>query len=95
MSSNKGITSDGFSDCWFKDTERRDLLMDWWNSDLMQKLNDEIFSARLIPLNKVWPEIPKQDQFRPIVVVSPVIKWLESRFLWKIKEYLLSGLDKN
>ena len=69
--------------------------MDWWNSDIMQKLNDQIFSARLIPLNKVWPEIPKQDQFRRIVVVSPVIKWLETRFLRKIKEYLVKGLDKN
>ena len=59
MSSDKGITSDGFSDSWFKDTEKRDLLMDWWNTDIMHKLNDQIFSARLIPLNKVWPEIPK------------------------------------
>ena len=58
MSSGKGITSDGFSDYWFKDTERLDLLIDWWNIGIMCKLNDQIFKARLIPLNKVWPEIP-------------------------------------
>ena len=28
-------------------------------------------------------------------MVSPVIKWLEGRFLTRIKEYLSKGLDKN
>ena len=25
----------------------------------------------------MWPDIPKDDQFRPIVVLSPIFKWLE------------------
>ncbi len=59
MSSNKGITSDGFSDNWFRETKRQDLLTNWWNRNLIWTLNNEIFKARLIPLNKVWPAIPK------------------------------------
>ena len=32
MSQNKGITGDGFSDNWFRDTQRWDLINDFWNS---------------------------------------------------------------
>ena len=53
------------------------------------------FEARLIPLNKVWPDIPNEDQFRPIVVLSPLYKWLERRFLWKLSRYMTDKLDCN
>lgn len=42
---------------------------------------NKIGEARLIPLNKVWPDIPKAHEFRPIVVLSPMFKFLELRFL--------------
>ena len=43
-------------------------------------LNHKSFEVRLIPLNKVWPNIPKVEDFRPIIVLSPIIKWMEMRF---------------
>jgi hypothetical protein len=79
------VAFDGFSDLWFKTTKRYDLLLGWWNNDILFLLGDVSFRARLIPLNKVWPDIPHNDEFRPIVVVSPVVKWLESRFLPKLQ----------
>ncbi len=53
------------------------------------------FEARLIPLNKVWPRIPRGDQFRPICVLSPAYKWLELRFLPRLRDYMSHGLDRN
>lgn len=69
-------------------------MRDWWRASIISILGEKTFCARLIPLNKVWPDIPKEDQFRPIVVVSPVIKWLETRFLQQIKLYMFTNLDK-
>ena len=66
-----------------------------WNNEILKrlfKLNS--FEARLIPLNKAWPSIPEEDQFRPIVVTSAIIKWIEIRFLPKLKNYLKHDLDK-
>jgi hypothetical protein len=51
--------------------------------------------GRLIPLNKVWPDIPKPDEFRPIVVLSPLFKCLELRFLPKLRNYAVNKLDRN
>ena len=67
---------------------------DLWNSHAVRLLSRS-FEARLIPLNKVWPDIPEEDQFRPIVVLSPVFKWLERRFLPKLSHYLTNQLDRN
>jgi hypothetical protein len=46
-----------------------------------------MFQARLCPLNKVWPNIPLSDEFRPIEVLSPLYKFLELRFLSKLNTY--------
>ena len=81
MSSGKGITFDGFSDTWFKYTKKTNILRNWWNNDTLLLLDKYIFRARLIPLNKVYPEIPRYNQFRPIVVLSAAYKYLEARFL--------------
>ena len=43
----------------------------------------------------MWPDIPKGDQFRPIVVLSPMFKWLERRFILKLQRYLTRHLDRN
>ncbi len=81
--SGKGLAFDAISDTWMRQTERRDLLADVWRHEAIQALARS-FEARLIPLNKVWPDIPQADQFRPIVVLSPMFKWLELRFLHKL-----------
>jgi hypothetical protein len=44
----------------------------------------ESMKARLITLNKVWPNIPTLDNFRPITVLSPIIKFIEMIFLPKL-----------
>ena len=46
-----------------------------------------IGEARLIPLNKVWPNIPSPDEFRPITVLSPIFKWMELRFIGTLNTY--------
>lgn len=75
----KGHTPDGFSDVWIRCTDRRELLADLWNPRALRQLG-RCFEARLVPLNKAWPDIPAVDQFRPIVVLSPLYKFLERRF---------------
>jgi hypothetical protein len=45
---------------WIKTTERWDLLANLWNQESMTLLQKS-FVAKLVPLNKVWPDIPKAD----------------------------------
>jgi hypothetical protein len=40
-------------------------------------LSNHVFNARLIPLNKVHPKDPRVDDYRPIVVLSHSVKFLE------------------
>ena len=61
MSKNKAVTFDGFSDIWFKQTKDTELLRDWWNPEVMSLLIQKSFETRLIPLNKVYPKLPKID----------------------------------
>ena len=49
-----------------------------------QKFCLNIFEARLIPLNKERPNKPKIHQFRPIIVLSAMYKFIELRFLAKL-----------
>jgi hypothetical protein len=51
---------DAFSDTWFRTTNRVEIINDMWREVILKKLADS-FAARLIPLNKVWPEIPRGD----------------------------------
>jgi hypothetical protein len=44
-------------------------------------------TGRLIPLNKEYPNIPKYDKFRPIVVLSPLVKCMEGMIVRKLKWY--------
>ena len=52
MSKKKAVTYDGFSDKWIRETKNPKLLINWWNNDSIKWLSDNIFEARLIPLNK-------------------------------------------
>ena len=59
------------------------MLRDLWNPEAMGLIKDSM-KAKLVPLNKVLPEIPKDREFRPIIVLSPLYKFLELRFLPKL-----------
>ena len=93
-SANKAESFDFISGRWIKFTQRWDLLFNLWNFEAIQML-ERSFEARLVPLNKVWPDIPKGDEFRPIVIESPMYKFLELRFFPKLQSYLVNQLDKN
>ena len=61
----------------------------------MKLLGNKVFEAQLIPLKKKWPSILKSHEFRPITVLSAAYKWLELRFMNKLKAYLVNELDRN
>ena len=67
-----------------------ELLCDLWSKKL-NKIEDleRLFKARLIALNKVHPKIPKKSEFRPIIILSLIVKIMESRWLPKLKEYMV------
>ena len=94
LSSNRALTEDGFSDAWIRRTQNTALISNLWRKDTILKLKKS-FQARLVPLNKVWPSIPRFDQFRPIIILSPMIKFIELRFYRKLLNYLKWDLDKN
>ncbi len=57
---------------------------------------DEIhFVSRLIPLNKKHPNIPNADEFRPIIVMSSLVKLLEARLLKKLQSYTIEKLQRS
>jgi len=95
MSRNKGISFDSISDSiFYKPTaELRSILKRLWTIPLAQ-IGGQHFQARLVALNKAHPGIPTKDQFRPIIVLSPIIKYLEARFLPRISEYLCRRLNR-
>ena len=61
MSKNKGLTNDGWSVNYIRKLKKnKKLLKNQWNPLAMEKLK-ELFEARLISLNKVWPDIATKD----------------------------------
>lgn len=66
---------------FFRKCNNPALLDNWWNETALRNLGKKIFETRLIPLNKKWPNIPYQHEFRPITVLSSAYKWIELRFL--------------
>jgi len=64
-----------------------------WDKDVTNtKEFERHLTGRLVPLNKVHPEIPKPDEMRPIIALSPILKLLESRFREKLENYLLEQM---
>lgn len=53
---------------------------DIWNNNSIHKFGLKTFLARLIPLNKKHSKIPGESDFRPITVLSPLLKLLLLRF---------------
>ncbi len=50
------------------------------------------FKGRLIALNKKHPEIPRRDQFRPIVISGLIVKILEGRLVKPLRNYMSKRL---
>ena len=90
---NKAISYDGVSDLWLKKTLNWKILSRLWNNDVAE-INPQLFKARLIPLNKSHPDIPKETDFRPIVVLSSLYKFMELRFLPNLNKYLSEQMSK-
>ena len=61
MSMNKGVTFDGFSDNWFRNSNQK-ILTNWWNNETFSHLFPLSFESLLIPLNKAHPNIPNKQQ---------------------------------
>jgi hypothetical protein len=56
-SQGKAMGSDGFVDEWIRKAEKKHLLSDLWNNRTLRGMKDT-FKVDLVPLNKVWPNIP-------------------------------------
>jgi len=97
LSTNKAITLDGLSDIMFEEDNIKrssEIFRDLWSIALETlKGIQKSFTSRLIPLNKMFPEIPTRKQMRPILVCSPLQKLLEARFLPKLMRYLCEKLN--
>jgi len=50
-------------------------------------------TGRLIPLNKVHPQVPDRTQMRPIICLSPIVKLAEARFKNKLDNYMTSRMN--
>ena len=99
LSYGKAITLDGITDSIFKKENVNrvaEIFKDLWSTDLSQiKGIEASFTSRLVPLNKVFPNILTRKQMRPILVCSSLQKLLESRFLPKLMDYLKNKLNKS
>ena len=92
MASNKALSFDLFSDIIFSQEYKSktcELIKSLWNSEVTNTLDASHFEARLVPLNKKHPEVPKPEEFRPIIVMSPLVKLLETKLLPRLQSYLI------
>ncbi|CAD8215511.1 unnamed protein product [Paramecium octaurelia] len=93
MSRNKAISFDGVSDNFIRNCKNVHIFCDIWKQSTIET-NYACCRARLVPLNKVFPDIPTKTQFRPITILSPLFKLLELRFLPRLQQYLSTRLSK-
>lgn len=106
LASEKAIAYDGLSGILFSKEKRTNneksnmekiasKLRNIWRLPLhqIQEIEDS-WDTRLVPLNKVFPEIGTRKQLRPIAIQSQIVKLLEARFLPKLQEYLNNKLDR-
>ncbi|CAD8201859.1 unnamed protein product [Paramecium pentaurelia] len=42
----------------------------------------------------VHPKRPTSEQFRPLVILSPLLKFIELRFYKQLKDYMIHGIKK-
>jgi len=98
LSKNKALAEDYCEDSvlWesiLNDNKSARYFTQLWDSNIT---NTEEFqrhlTGRLVPLNKVHPEIPKPDEMRPIIALSPILKLVESRFREKLEKYMVEKM---
>ena len=93
ISSGKAIAWDALTDSIFRKTwmEKSALLFAdlWQHLKLIKNLH---FESRLIPLNKVHPQIPTRKDMRPIIVTSPLVKLIEAGIMPDLRDYLIKNL---
>jgi len=97
FSHNKAAACDYISDTLFSPALRQltnDKLGDLWThlATHRHETPDNLFSTRLIPLNKCHPDVPTAKDCRPIAIQSPIIKLLEARIREKLEKYLIEKL---
>ena len=93
LSNGKAIAWDGVTDSIFKkDWQEKNatIFSDLWKN--LGLIKNKHFESRLIPLNKVHPQIPSRKDMRPIVVTSPIVKLIEAGLLPELSEYLIKNL---
>ena len=99
LSKKKALAEDFCEDSvlWeniLKDNKIAEYFTHLWDSN---NTNTEEFqrhlTGRLVPLNKVHPEIPKPDEMRPIIALSPILKLVESRFREKLENYMTERMN--
>lgn len=97
LAHGKACSYDLFSDTVLsqKDLVKRisSILNDLWSSDILNwDLAQIFFKARLMPLNKLYPNLPRKEDFRPIMILSVILKILETRFLPKLETYMIESM---
>ena len=96
LSTNKALAFDGVTDILFSKEYRTvtgHKLKNLWN--VLAQGNNILrvhFDQRLLPLNKVHPQVPKPQDCRPIIVSSPLVKLLEVRIKRKLEKYIMENL---
>lgn len=109
VNSGKGLAYDGMSDKLFqlrkdcrKEEEpclmcrkkiellRRYLNPRYWNEENTGKH----MTGRLVAFNKRFPKIPTIEEYRPIIVMSPLIKFIEGRLVGRLRSYGKTRLNK-
>ncbi len=94
LSRNKALADDYCEDTaiWDKimDDDKTALMFtSLWDKDVTNsKEFERHLTGRLIPLNKVHPEIPKPEEMRPVIALSTILKLVESRFRSKLEDYM-------
>jgi len=92
LTAGKAMASDLIYDDVYGHRMESGVLRDIWSVDLGLKEYSNLFQCRLVALNKDHPRVPTYDRFRPIVVSSPLVKVIESRFVPKLRDYMLEKL---
>ena len=97
LSHGKALSNDNVSDIIFAKGHREKVgkkLKNLWslgaNPDF--EFDSLHFETRLVPLNKVHPDIPSSKDCRPIAIQSPIVKLLESRLKPKLDAYITQRL---
>ena len=71
------------------------LIQNIWSKKFWEnKENNSHFVCRLIALNKLFPEVPSRKDYRPIIVISQIIKCLELRLFEKLQSYQETRLNR-